>query len=1614
MPPREKTGRGAAATAGAGAATAATAGPALAAPSAGGLAALGVAGAITAASAAAIVKRIIDGLDAFMDVRLEEGLLFLAGAVRDSYPDLPKRDMEQVVSREREFEQTFRRKMRDRLKTDLPKALAISDPAARQEALRKILAREQRYTLQREEAMLTRAISRIEMNQLMQVSPEGAYWKLSPLVKEHTLDCLAMGEKFWPWAVLREMHPPLHAGCPCSLWGKDEAIDAGLMTADQVPDPVDAARRFRKLVRQVKELEDALGIEECAAAVEEILSAGMVLEEARSKGHTSAMVALYPTPSVAKRLALKDGKAERVDDLHVTLAFLGKAADLKDHDRLREIVQGVAASFPKLSGEVSGIGLFTAGPEPVTYASIDVPGLEQFRERLVAALRTGGYPPKTEHGFTPHMTLAYEDRKDVNVPNAKLAFSHVAVVLADKHTSFPLGGHHLEEARRGHRDPLRWAKGFVKGGKFRPQRGGVSDKVRKALDTPESPASASRRGVHAHRWVRGTYTRIPVADRWERRFGSAHYVSPPGSSDVYRNGVPIDPSAERKRPVSVSAPQVDPQLADRVRVKRHERRELAVEKARQSILQARANRPPVSEGDGPEALLALPHAGFQIRRGAPASHGTVIEYEYPGGAELTVGWDGKQITAVDWQPTPQPREVRASLDRPPRTFAEFQRDALAWADELGMRFNAEVDLPEVRAEGSLSDHAGRHLWTGEALIGREVPKDIQRAAQAREDGRPLTDDEMRGVYGSYWVTGHEISHAVNPPDPFLFTGPYATLDEVLAEEAGHLLAVERLTEQGQDDVLDWRRRHPEALEVQGNYQAGRNALALLFDQAELRDPLDRREFLLELAFETPTEKRFERIAEKLKERRPDLGVDLRTLTAHAEGFLTDPEITDSYRPVLTFDRSPGKKQVGDAQYGRFVDAVLSPDATSLEMPTGHRRRVEKLPVVVPEALGITDGWAVTSYRPGEEFTDGLTYKDGTPKNFRYVDSEARGKLILRAFAGKGSPGTMPQLDPADVARAAEEIRAAKGLIEIEGVPVKRRFDGSFGIGWYQDGRNLSGVSGEEAAARVALTRAQIDPPWALADSAWGRAPASPGTEDSGMLGKKLQQFMEAINPKHKPGEWLGGMGGETPKFDKPKKKAKPPKKEFIGGKKGAKPAEGPIPSYDMVRLELGKSAGGSNGARWAFDKNGARWLVKTYRGNEDRIATELLANQIYREMGAKVAEAGQIDVKGKPALTYPTLEGEVKHHVFSKEGPSEEVGAHFMVDALLANWDYVGMSDDNIMWDPDGKPFRVDQGGTFEFRAQGQEKPFGPIPTEVWTMRTKGQAKRGAKVTEDQMRDQAADIVKRLKPAEVDRLVDAAPFGDEEMRDRIRENLKARIEWMDGFAKGEIELPKPLEGDEARGFLHRKDRKFKVYPEEEAAVRAFMEGEDEEINGFLRSGAKREQAPKSVQSAVKTLDGLLDAVDKTDDDVIGWVGLDLGEAGDPAEFGKDLVGKSFEEKGYLKASLDADQAKRFASAVRLVIPAGTRTLYTPGLRDDDLPAEPELLFGRGAKLRISGRRIEDGKVVFDATVSLPSWKSSWQPPKPKKPKPPKKIEPPEKEEPKTSSFWDDIADPMSS
>lgn len=155
---------------------------------------------------------------------------------------------------------------------------------------------------------------------------------------------------------------------------------------------------------------------------------------------TGVMVALYPPPDVAEALAHPDGSP--AGDLHVTLAYLGDADDLTvTTDQLADTVRG--ALLPDetgLSGTVGGLGQFPDGGDgtPV-YVPVDVPGLSDLRERIVAAI-TGspaGEALRGDHGFTPHLTLGYDLDVDP-VESTPVVFDTVHVVVGGEHVQVPL------------------------------------------------------------------------------------------------------------------------------------------------------------------------------------------------------------------------------------------------------------------------------------------------------------------------------------------------------------------------------------------------------------------------------------------------------------------------------------------------------------------------------------------------------------------------------------------------------------------------------------------------------------------------------------------------------------------------------------------------------------------------------------------------------------------------------------------------------------------------------------------------------------------------------------------------------------------------------------------------------------------------------------------------------------------------------------------------------------------------------------------------------------------------------------------------------------------------
>lgn len=158
---------------------------------------------------------------------------------------------------------------------------------------------------------------------------------------------------------------------------------------------------------------------------------------------TSAMVAFaIPLEIGTELLASVDSKFPPdalvpLSQIHLTLVFLGKAEESDiSRDTLIGIVTRFASDFGNsLTGKISGLGLFNPNDDGVAclYASFDSPALPDFRQALIEYLKSGDIDTESEHGFSPHITLAYlpssmrPDLSQIEIPSLEITFDAITV-----------------------------------------------------------------------------------------------------------------------------------------------------------------------------------------------------------------------------------------------------------------------------------------------------------------------------------------------------------------------------------------------------------------------------------------------------------------------------------------------------------------------------------------------------------------------------------------------------------------------------------------------------------------------------------------------------------------------------------------------------------------------------------------------------------------------------------------------------------------------------------------------------------------------------------------------------------------------------------------------------------------------------------------------------------------------------------------------------------------------------------------------------------------------------------------------------------------------------------
>lgn len=146
---------------------------------------------------------------------------------------------------------------------------------------------------------------------------------------------------------------------------------------------------------------------------------------AAAEVHTGAMIALVPSDADAERLRVRDG--EPLDQLHVTLVYLGDANAISDETRetlvtrLRTLV--VDAPLAVINAEGFAVSIFnppghvkqdSKDREPCIVLGLGGAAIDRARTLVFNATRraAGLKLPEQHAPWVPHLTLIYTDELD--------------------------------------------------------------------------------------------------------------------------------------------------------------------------------------------------------------------------------------------------------------------------------------------------------------------------------------------------------------------------------------------------------------------------------------------------------------------------------------------------------------------------------------------------------------------------------------------------------------------------------------------------------------------------------------------------------------------------------------------------------------------------------------------------------------------------------------------------------------------------------------------------------------------------------------------------------------------------------------------------------------------------------------------------------------------------------------------------------------------------------------------------------------------------------------------------------------------------------------------------
>jgi 2'-5' RNA ligase len=168
------------------------------------------------------------------------------------------------------------------------------------------------------------------------------------------------------------------------------------------------------------------------------------LAEPAAYAGKGCMVALYPSDDALAGLKTAgDLPLEAKEDMHVTLAYMPETPEGDELEKLKSVVADMGRTQGQLAGVWGGTARFNPSEgsdgKPVLVALPDIPDLASFRQNLVDALDAAGFEVSMSHGYTPHLTVAYDDSGQVRAEGS-LSFNQISLAAAGGRYDYPLSG----------------------------------------------------------------------------------------------------------------------------------------------------------------------------------------------------------------------------------------------------------------------------------------------------------------------------------------------------------------------------------------------------------------------------------------------------------------------------------------------------------------------------------------------------------------------------------------------------------------------------------------------------------------------------------------------------------------------------------------------------------------------------------------------------------------------------------------------------------------------------------------------------------------------------------------------------------------------------------------------------------------------------------------------------------------------------------------------------------------------------------------------------------------------------------------------------------------------